>query len=346
MFGLEWLIPLLLVGILATAGSGTSDGDGDKGPALDDGNALDIGVDVGDGDPPPADPDKSEGDPPPADGKKQDKGKDDQIDLATLTPEQIAKLPPDLQQFVKGVQGDYTRKTQELAEKTRALEGRSTSLDVAEQIQETLDTQGPEAAADLLREAAQQLDGKTGTQGRRGAPDGQDGDGGGPLQQIWDEATAIVADPDATPHERKLGTLLQTVLQIQAQSAVEVREAKDSARSGLRQAANREIHQTLTTLYGSDEYKGMADTLEGFAEAVLTTAKREGLESLETAAKLAYHDQIVENARGTAKKRAQDLAEVPDALQARGKVSLGSGEAKDFGDAFRRAKATVAAKYR
>ena len=263
---------------------------------------------------------------------------DDAVDLSTLTEAQIKALSPEVQKFVRNVQADYTRKTQGVAAERRALEGRAAYASLAEEVQQRLDEEGPEAAASFLREAADEL-----AVDKRSAR--QDSATSGPdiLQQVAQGAMEILQSSDAAPNEQALARGMLTLLQVNAGLAEEVRSTKQEAQSGLRQFANQEIERTITTLHNG-EYKALEADVSKFAETVLQTARREGLTNLTAAAKLAYADKQIEQARGQAQKRAGLKALLPDGDTTGGQGPSTQGDPKTVEEAFARAKARQSAR--
>ena len=263
-------------------------------------------------------------------------------DLASMTEEEIGVLPPEAQARVRNLMADYTRKTQTLAEQRREFEGKAAYLDLAEQVKDVFDQEGPEAAAAFLNETATELRGgrRESATDRGGQPPTAD-----PLQQMAQTAYEMSISPEAAPNEQELARGFLTLLQINAGVARELQETKSAASSGLRVAAEREIDQTLTSLFAAD-YKGMENDFDAFSRRVLSTAQREGVTNIATAAKLAYHDALIQRAQGQARQRTADKGTLPDAEGGGGSIPPTVTAPATVEEAARRAVQRVRAKYR
>lgn len=292
-----------------------------------DGAIDDLGTGTGNGDPDPTvtpqdGPDAAPTPPP---------------DLANLTDEQLANLPPEAQQRVREFQADYTRKTTALAEERKQLEERLGYVSWADEVQRTLEERGPEAAATLLDEMRRELvpSQRPAVDTRQASPGQPD-----PFTQTYQGAVEVLQSPDSTPYERQLAQANVQLYEVMGSMAQRLDQMEQQSQSTLRQFANNEITQTITTLHGAD-YKALEPDIDRFADTVLRAAKREGITNLTTAAKLAYHDTLVERARTTAASRAAVKSRLPDGEQVGSPGVSSRGEPKTVEEALARAKARL-----
>ena len=263
------------------------------------------------------------------------KPKEGAADLSALTEDQIKALPPDAQAVVRNLQADYTRKTQSLAEQRKALDNQTAYASLAQEVQQVMDEDGPAAAADYLREAANQIAGDTRTAGDRPTDQAAGQTPDAVLQQVAQAAYEISTSPDAAPNEQALARGMMTLLQVNAALAQEVTQTKQSAESGLRQFANNEIRTTLSTLHEGN-YKALEPDVSSFAKTVLQTARQEGITNLQSAAKLAYADKAIEQARTQSARREALKEGLPDADVGAGAPPNTQGPAKTVEEGFRR----------
>ena len=264
------------------------------------------------------------------------------VTLESLTDEQIAQLPAASQKLARDLKADYTRKTQQLADDRRKLEEGGAYVDMAKEVERTFNEDGPAAARRLLTEMADQIapaaaDGSQGSPPP--APQGQ-----GQIQQMYNEALAILQSPDAAPNEQVLARQVMGQLQMMAQMAGVIDQMKTASDQTSRAFANTEIDTTLHSLHSSAEYQGIEGDFDRFADTVLQTAKREGIPNLKTAAKLAYADERVKRAETVAARRTQQKGQLPDGDVTPTAAPTYREPAKTTEECFARAKARMAAR--
>jgi hypothetical protein len=117
------------------------------------------------------------------------KEKPEAVDLSTLDP---TKIPADVLPFYKGMQGDYTRKTQALAEERKKLEGEMAAIGETRKMLETFlstvahgktDAPAPAAAPDLMEEIKALRE-----NGEHGLADQK-------LMEFWKEQQQLATEP-------------------------------------------------------------------------------------------------------------------------------------------------------
>ncbi len=267
--------------------------------------------------------------------------------LEALTEEQIAALPPDAQKLARELRADYTKKTQKLAGDRKALDKRAAAVTWAEEVARMYDEEGPEAAAALLRAAADEWhpDSRGQGPGAGGQRTSRSAAGGGVSEQDqrileimgFTIEQVMEIEESGTPNERLL-------LRSQVRQAVRQLETDDRSRKVGEQSTRAELTQTLTSLH-EGEYKGLAEDYDAFETAVLQAAMELQTTNLKAAAKHAFHEQLVERRVQAKLREERRKANLPDA-----EVSAGSGQSstkpKDFKDAFARAKAKLDQKRR
>lgn len=276
----------------------------------------------------PGDPGVS---PDPAPGAKN------QDTPSPLSDSEIEKITdPAEKARAKAFQADYTRKTQEVAEQRKALEAERETYKWAADIDRIAREEGPAAAGKALAAVANELMGDT-------KPDATDRGANAqptvqPGQQL-DSAALNELYETGSDRERLILQVLAGVAANQQFLLKELNSAKEVLQSTSQSQSKREIDAKLTGLHAT--YKQYEPDFGKYQAAVVNYAVEHGIESLEDAAKLVYHDQIVESARrGEVRRLKSDLpnADEDTTVTVRGT----SGPAKDVDEAFLRAKAKLA----
>lgn len=261
------MLGLLLIGALCTMmvqDPGTGDAPGDPGEPVGD-TPADGGEPVVAGSPDVQDPAE------PAPG----------ADLESLTDEQIAQLPPGVQQLARDLKSDYTKKTQGISEERKQLTERAAGYDWHDRLVESARSEDPFEREEAKRMLSEALDTLGGPDDSKAQPQGLPG--GMTPEQLRE-------------HYQSLDPATQAMLDYQGRIASmlfqRVETLERNSKAAMDTFASREVVAERARLQG--EHGEISDEVWG---QVLQTADKLGIQDLGAAWKIVDYENAGQRAR-------------------------------------------------
>jgi hypothetical protein len=201
------------------------------------------------------------------------------VDIESLSDEEIAKLPPEVQKLARDLKGNYTQKTQSLSEEKQQLTERYGWYDELVENATSDDPFKQDQAKQMLQSALRQLGGDGAA-----APQAQ---AGGIGQEQLREAYET-ADPSTR-------TLLDYQGRALAAAMQRLQTLERNSKAAMDTFASREMQAERTRLAG--KYGDISDDVW---DAVLTKADQLGVQDLETVFQSVDYDNAGQRARKAA----------------------------------------------